>query len=63
MPKWVLKDEIKDYVVITEEELLDTLNVSLCNYDDLNNDDKKITNDNSDCVSVCWLWKSAGSKQ
>lgn len=52
MPKWVLKDEIKDYVVITEEELLDTLNVSLCNYDDLNNDEKKITNDRFGSISI-----------
>ena len=52
MPKWVLKDEIKDYVVITEEELLDTLNVSLCNYDDLDNVDKKITNDRFGSISI-----------
>lgn len=52
MPKWVLEDEVKDFVVITEEELLSTLNVSLCNYDDLNNDDKKITNDRFGSISI-----------
>ena len=52
MPKWVLEDEVKDYIVISEEELLSALNVSLCNYDDLNNDDKKITNDRFGSISI-----------
>ena len=52
MPKWVLEDEVKDYIVITEEELLSALNISLCNYDDLNNDDKKITNDRFGSISI-----------
>ena len=52
MPKWIPEDDVKDYVVITEEELLEISNVSLCNYDDLNNDDKKITNDRFGSISI-----------
>ena len=52
MPKWVSKEKVKDYVIISDEELLSALNVSLCNYDDLNNDDKKVTNERFGSISI-----------
>ena len=52
MAKWISKDDVKDYIVINEDEFLEITNVSICSYDDLSNEDKKITNDRFGSISI-----------
>ena len=52
MPFWVVKNELNNYEIINEDELLKILNISICNYDELSNDDKKITNERFGSISI-----------
>lgn len=52
MPFWVDKNELNNYEIINEDELLKILNISICSYDELSNDDKKITNERFGSISI-----------
>ena len=43
MPFWIDNKEVIDYEVIEENDFLKLLNIDICNYDDLDNVEKKIT--------------------
>ena len=52
MPFWIDNKEVIDYEVIEESDFLKLLNIDICNYDDLDNVDKKITNDRFGSISL-----------
>lgn len=52
MPFWLDIKEVSDYEVIEESDFLKLLNIDICNYDDLDNVDKKITNDRFGSISL-----------
>ena len=52
MPYWIDINEVKDCEMIEETDLLKINNVNICNYDDLNNVEKKITNNRFGSISL-----------
>ena len=59
MPFWVSKSEVSNYEIISEEDFLIIKNITICNYDDLDNFAKKITNERFGSISI--VIKSVGN--
>ena len=52
MPKWINIDEVSGFEKIEEVDLIKLFNIDIPKYDDLDNIDKKITNERFGSISI-----------